>query len=203
MGMFRKSRGTALLGTWGTCDPFQREDLRAGSISAKLQPERREALKSECGARSLQGRSHFLAEFSQHIPPNGSHLIRYYGWNSNKSRGLRKKAAVVVSAEAPAAQPAEQATSQRVSQAWAMLIKRAAFIQKCSEVDPLYCPECGGQMKVISFIEPPQADVIDAILKRCGLWDARSPRGPPDEPPDVHELVFELDAASSKDRGLE
>ena len=34
---------------------------------------------------------HFLAEFTPHIPPKGSHLIRYYGWYSNKSRGMRKK----------------------------------------------------------------------------------------------------------------
>ena len=33
----------------------------------------------------------FLAEFTQHIPPTGSHLIRYYGWYSNKARGLRRK----------------------------------------------------------------------------------------------------------------
>lgn len=34
----------------------------------------------------------FLAEFTQHIPSKGSHLIRYDGWYSNKSRGMRKKA---------------------------------------------------------------------------------------------------------------
>ena len=34
----------------------------------------------------------FLAEFTQHIPPKGAHLIRYYGWYSNKARGLRRKA---------------------------------------------------------------------------------------------------------------
>jgi len=34
----------------------------------------------------------FLAEFTQHIPPTGAHLIRYYGWYSNKARGLRRKA---------------------------------------------------------------------------------------------------------------
>jgi len=33
----------------------------------------------------------FLAEFTQHIPPKGSHLIRYYGWYSNKARGMRKR----------------------------------------------------------------------------------------------------------------
>jgi len=34
----------------------------------------------------------FLAEFTQHIPLKGAHLIRYYGYYSNKSRGVRKKA---------------------------------------------------------------------------------------------------------------
>ncbi len=29
----------------------------------------------------------FLAEFTQHIPAKGAHLVRYYGWNSNKARG--------------------------------------------------------------------------------------------------------------------
>ena len=45
----------------------------------------------------------FLAEFTQHIPPKGSHLIRYYGWYSNKARGLRRtaaEAAVQAAAEA-------------------------------------------------------------------------------------------------------
>lgn len=34
----------------------------------------------------------FLAEFTQHIPPKGSHTIRYFGAYSNKSRGMRQKA---------------------------------------------------------------------------------------------------------------
>jgi hypothetical protein len=51
----------------------------------------------------------------------------------------------------------------------------------------------GGQMKVVSFIEPPQADLIEEILKHCGLWQASSPRAPPD----VEGLVLELDAAYS------
>ena len=124
----------------------------------------------------------FLAEFTQHIPPKGSHLIRYYGWYSNKSRGMRKKAEASAksSGEAPSS-----AAATGSSQSWAMLIKRVY------EVDPLCCPECGGQMKVVSFIEPPQADVIEAILTHCGLWELRSPRAPPE----VVELVLELNAA--------
>ena len=127
----------------------------------------------------------FLAEFTQHIPPKGSHLIRYYGFYSNKSRGIRKKAAA--SAESSAAEDASVAAANRCSQTWAMLIKRVY------EVDPLCCPECGGEMKVVSFIEPPQTDVIEDILKHCGLWQSSSPRAPPD----VEGLVLELDAAYS------
>jgi hypothetical protein len=104
----------------------------------------------------------------------------------------RRRLAGVASVAATAEPPAEQVASQRSGQAWAMLIKRVY------EVDPLCCPECGGQMKVVSFIEPPQADVIESILNHCGLWEVRSsPRGPPDVPLDVSELVLELDAAYS------
>ena len=72
------------------------------------------------------------------------------------------------------------------------------LIKRVYEVDPLCCPECGGQMKVVSFIEPPQADVIEEILNGHqsgamvgGLWQARAARGPPE----VDHLVLELDAS--------
>ena len=32
-----------------------------------------------------------LAEFTQHIPATGTHLIRYYGWYSNKSKGCGRR----------------------------------------------------------------------------------------------------------------
>lgn len=127
----------------------------------------------------------FLAEFSQNIPPKGSCLIRYFGWYSNKSRSMRKRAAPVACADARAEPPAAQAASQRSSQAWAMLIKRVY------EVVPLCCPECGGQMQVVSFIEPSQPNVIEAISKHCGLWETGVPRAPPE----VDELVLDLEAA--------
>ena len=75
----------------------------------------------------------FLAEFTQHIPAKGLHLIRYYGWYSNKSRGMRKKAEVEASSE----DNASAAAATRSSQTWAMLIERVY------EVDPLSCPHCG------------------------------------------------------------
>jgi len=129
----------------------------------------------------------FLAEVTQHVPDKGEHLVRGHrpkvgrGWYSNKSRGIRKKA----EAEASAESSSEETAATGSSQSWAMLIKRVY------EVDPLCCPQCGGQMKVVSFIEPPH--VIEAILKHCGVWPSRSARAPPD----VDDLVLELDAAYS------
>jgi hypothetical protein len=48
-------------------------------------------------------------------------------------------------------------------------------------------------MKVVAFIEPPHGEVIEKILQHCGMWQASSPRAPPD----VGGLVLELDAAYS------
>jgi len=67
------------------------------------------------------------------------------------------------------------------------------LIKRVYEMDPLCCPECGGQMKVVSFIEPPQADVIEAILKHCSFWEPRCAR----PPPEVDELLLELEPAYS------
>ena len=47
----------------------------------------------------------------------------------------------------------------------------AALIKRVWHVDPLRCPTCGAAMKIVSFIEPTQPDVIDAILTHCGLAD--------------------------------
>ena len=131
----------------------------------------------------------FLAEFTQHIPPKGSHTIRYFGFYSNKSRGMHKKAEVETSAESfsESEENAAAAAVTRCSQTWAMLIKRVY------EVDPLSCPQCGGQMKVVAFIEPPQHDVIEKILEHLGLWQVPAPRAPPD----MEDLVLELDASYS------
>ncbi len=54
----------------------------------------------------------FIAEFTQHIPPKGSHLIRYYGFYSNKARGMRKKAEVAQQAAVGIDIPANPTISQ-------------------------------------------------------------------------------------------
>ena len=53
------------------------------------------------------------------------------------------------------------------------------LIKRVYEVDPLACPKCGGQMKVVAFIESSQGAVIEKILRHCGLWQPSTPRPPP------------------------
>src|SRR3990172_6742159 len=145
----------------------------------------------------------FLAEFTQHIPSKGAHLIRYYGWYSNKARGRRRKAAKAAgAAEQPTTASAVDAAPvpvrSRASQTWAMLIKRVY------EIDPLICPRCSGQMKVVAFIEPPQGEVIEKILRHCGLWRPASPRAPPAGDLHIHDPDgnWASDSASQEPREL-
>jgi hypothetical protein len=168
----------------------------------------------------------FLAEVTQHVPDKGEHLVRYYGWYSYRQRGIRAKgsgsfsghtqtdngptndngqkrcltpsdAAVHLDRSALAAQQTHASGPRPGSvSTWAMLIKRVY------EVDPLECPHCGGQMKIVSFIERSQQEVIERILRHCGLWEgplrtlatARAPPlAPAPSPVAPGELQLEAD----------
>ena len=80
----------------------------------------------------------------------------------------------------------------------------AALVKRVFEVDPLACPKCGSEMKVIAFIERCQRDVVEKILRHCGLWEgplrtlatARSPPNAADSDRDAsgpRELQLVLD----------
>ena len=98
----------------------------------------------------------WLARLVTHIPDRYEQTVRYCGWYSNKSIGMRKKAETgdII----PAIMPNEM-TSKESQQNWARLI------QKIYEVDPLrvmellkvsmalICPKCKSSMKIIAFIE--------------------------------------------------
>jgi hypothetical protein len=116
---------------------------------------------------------------------------------------MRHKAAEAAEAAAAAVEPVTASSSgdagpaparSRSSQTWAMLIKRLY------EIDPLACPECGGQMKVVAFLEPPQGDVIEKILRHCGLWCPAAARAPPAGDLRVHDP--DSDSASQTPREL-
>ena len=99
--------------------------------------------------------------------------MRYFGFYSNKSRGMRAKA----DADGPHQQQATGSPSAGAARRrWAALIKRVW------QVDPLQCPRCGAPMKIISFIEPTQPDVIRKILAHCGLADEPARAPPPTVP---------------------
>ncbi len=53
------------------------------------------------------------------------------------------------------------------------------LFNRVNEVDPLRCPLCGGQMKIISFITYPR--LIGQILEHLGLWVQESSRDPPSQ----------------------
>ena len=117
-----------------------------------------------------------------HIPGRYEHTVRYYGYYSNKSRGIRKKAEV--DGDIPAVIPNEM-SSKESRQNWARLI------QKIYEVDPLICPKCWGQMHIISFIE--ELYIIEKILRHLGLWDIRNHDPPqPVTSDSIPDLVYDF-----------
>jgi len=122
----------------------------------------------------------FLARVIMHIPEPRRHLVRYYGAYSNVSRGKRRRQDEADIGAAP--RDIEHATlvqadrdcspdARALRRSWAQLIKRVY------DVDPLLCPSCGAEMRIIAFII--DHDVVDAILRHLAKAEARSPRGPP------------------------
>lgn len=117
----------------------------------------------------------FLAEMTQHIPNKGEHQFRYFGWYSNKSRGMREK----LLRETLVPKPTQPLTRQqlRFRLTWAALIKLVY------EVNPLTCPNCGGAMKVVALIDHDrQPEVVERILRHCKLWPDSESRAPPVRP---------------------
>jgi len=110
----------------------------------------------------------WLAAVTSHIPDKGEHMVIYYGWYSNRSRGERKKTEED-SSTPKVIEPV--LSSKEYRSRWSRLIR------KIYEVDPLICPECGGEMRIISFIE--QKELIHRILAQLGISKEGPSRSPP------------------------
>lgn len=122
----------------------------------------------------------WLARLVTHIPGRYEQTVRYYGWYSNKSRGMRKKASM--DDAIPAVVP-NGMSAREFPQNWARLI------QKVYEVDLLLCPKCQGTMKIISFIE--DLYIIEKILRHLDIWDIRNHDPPSRKQPYISELVYD------------
>ena len=115
----------------------------------------------------------WLARLVTHIPNRGDQLVQYYGYYSNKSRGMRKKAEDQnINAEKT---DMGTETSNTIPCLVESDILRKAFrkswarlIQKVYNTDPLLCPKCNGVMRIIAFIE--EEAVIKKILTHLNLW---------------------------------
>lgn len=135
----------------------------------------------------------FIAAITQHIPEKSFQMVRYYGWYSNKSRGMRLKRGMV----RPGDEPLENDTDVEIIDVTDYQPKKPTSgtwrecIKKIWEVDPLTCPNCGGEMKIISFITEPS--VIRQILQHIGLWQGSLSRDPPDMKALPHhgEIIYE------------
>ncbi len=73
-------------------------------------------------------------------------MVRYYGAYSNVSNGKRKKAKVE---EEPAEdiEAPPPPVSKELKRRWSY------FIREVYDTDPLVCPKCSGEMRIISFID--------------------------------------------------
>jgi len=114
----------------------------------------------------------FIARVTFHLPDEGEGMVSYYSLYSNAHRGKMRKREVAPS------RPLIIEDEQYVpSRGWAEMIKKAY------EVDPLICPSCGGQMRIIAFIEDHNA--IDRIIRYLKLTFAAERPSPPQAQPQL------------------
>jgi hypothetical protein len=108
----------------------------------------------------------FIAAITQHIPDDDFQLLRYYGWYCNKMRGRRAKQAdeemqtegdavevIDVSAHEPRRIPSKK---------WRELIK------KVWEADPLRCPKCSREMRIVLLIDERMSSSASCAISGSG-----------------------------------
>jgi ribosomal protein S27E len=109
----------------------------------------------------------FIARVTSHIPDKGQVMIRYFGLYANAHRGKVRKSEeaagklVIIEEECP----------RIPRRGWAEMIR------KVYEFDPMLCPQCGGQMKVIAFLTA--LSVVDRIIHHLKLTFVAAKPPPP------------------------
>jgi hypothetical protein len=119
----------------------------------------------------------FLALLSSHVPKPYESITRYYGWYSCRARGERAKRKQPLSSPAPLQEP-----HTAPSQSWAACIKRIF------ELNPLQCPRCKGEMRIVAFLTDERE--ILKIADSLGIPRALAPPTIPRTP--VQEFFDDL-----------
>ncbi len=122
----------------------------------------------------------FIASITQHIPDPYFQLVRMYGWYSNRMRGDRKKQEERegIKKEDEVGQVSRIIDIRNYKPKRIPQLMWRECIKKVWEVDPLACPHCAGEMKLISFIY--KKAVIKKILTHLELYEERkNQRAPP------------------------
>jgi hypothetical protein len=115
----------------------------------------------------------FLALLSAQVPKPYESLTRYYGRYSCRRRGERAK-----KLSPPLAEEKEQESHYRqdfgeLSRVEFRKSSWAACIKRIYEINPLECPKCKAQMRIIAFIQDERS--IKDIMKSQGIPDFQAP----------------------------
>jgi hypothetical protein len=143
----------------------------------------------------------FLDRIALLIPPPRRHRHRYHGVLAPNAplRGLvTARAGLPVTGER-AVSGEERAVTEEgsepepvtgcvIASVWAMLLARIY------EINPLVCPRCGGEMRIIAFVT--EQDPIRRILRHIGEPDSAPVITPARGPPDFY---LELDQSLAWD----
>lgn len=117
----------------------------------------------------------FLALLSCHIPKPYESITRYYGWYSCRARGERAKRKPTQ--DSPPLEP-----KRRPSLTWAQCFKRIY------EINPLSCPKCQGEMRIIAFLSNERE--VSKIADSLGIPHSTAPPPIPRAP--QQELFDEI-----------
>ncbi len=111
-----------------------------------------------------------LAELQQHIPDIWEQTVRYFGCYASRTRGAearKKRLAESLKRQQELLPPPKTEPAPAPSKTWAACMKRVF------EIDPLSCPRCNSEMRIVAFVQDQKA--IKNIVESLGLVTWRAP----------------------------
>jgi len=146
-------------------------DDEAGTVSYLVKRSSRRGHEGEEEVQTFDA-DELLARVLVHVAEPRQHLVRYYGEYSSVARARRRQAEQPLEHEVELEDGLSGPGRRAARRSWARLVRRVY------ETDPLICPHCGGDMKIIAFILEPA--VIRRILRHLEATGRRPGRAPPE-----------------------